>query len=53
MSKTSTLTRLVGATDTISQPAPSPITLAKIRQLARAYSFVNLKQPALGSLVLN
>ncbi len=32
---------------------PSAVTLAKIRQFARAYSFSNMNVPALGGIVAN
>ncbi len=38
---------------TIPQPAPTKLTLEKIRQFARAYTFVSVEIPALGGIVAN
>lgn len=37
----------------VSQPGPKKFTIEKIRQFARAYTFVQIEIPALGGIVAN
>ena len=53
MTKNSTSIPTINPDRTPENPGPGKITLAKIRQFARAYTFVPVKITALGGLMAN